>query len=66
MGTQTLIPVDVMRRMQEAADRAAKGVRNPADMRRAREELNRLREGLRQEIGIVNMAVDLIRDARDR
>lgn len=65
MSTQTLIPSDVMSRMQEAASRAAKGIRSPAEMRLARQELNRLREELRGEIGTVEMAVDLIRDARN-
>lgn len=64
MSTQTLIPADVMSRMQQAAAKAAKGIRSPVEMRLARQELNRLREELRQEIGTVELSVDLIRDAR--
>lgn len=66
MSTDTLFSTEVMARMQEAADKAAQGLRDPDAMREACEEMDRMREELRQRIGTVDMAVDLIRDARNR
>ncbi|MFN0056782.1 MAG: hypothetical protein ACKV0T_31950 [Planctomycetales bacterium] len=66
MSTATLFPAELMAKMQEAADNASKGVRDREVSRRACEEMDRMREELRQRIGTVNMAVDLIRDARDQ
>ena len=64
MSIDTTIPSDVMARMQRAADRASTGTRN-------REELDEafadsLRESLRQRIGTISVAVELIRDARNQ
>ena len=55
---------DHVQELQQMLALAATGVRDPVEMRRAREEMNRLRDELRQKIGIVDVAVDLIRDAR--
>ena len=52
--------------LQDAVDRLIKGVRDPEVMRKAGERMDRMREELRQEIGIVDVAVDLVRDARDQ
>lgn len=51
--------------LQEIADRAAMGVRDPQDMRKAVNEMNLAREELRKKIGTVSVAVDLVREARD-
>jgi hypothetical protein len=51
--------------LQEIADRAAKGLRDPQDMRKAVDEMNHTREELRKKIGTVSVAVDLVREARD-
>lgn len=51
--------------LERTLESAASGHRDPAQMRQAREEMNRLREELRQKIGIVDVAVELIRDARN-
>ena len=48
--------------MQEAADNAAKGIRDADAMRKAREEMDRMRE---ERCGAVDVAVELIRDARN-
>ena len=40
------------------------GVRDPEAMRKACDRMDRMREELRQRIGNVEMAVELIRDAR--
>lgn len=65
MSLDTAIPSEIMARMQDAADKAATGGREPALMLEAITEMNRLREALRRRIGTVEIAVDLIRDARD-
>lgn len=57
---------DLVHEIQRTLQRAATGLRDPAEMRQAREEMNRMREELRQKIGIVDVAVDLIRDARNQ
>lgn len=56
---------DLVRELEQALERASSGNRDAVEMRHAREEMNRLREELRREIGIVDVAVDLIRDARN-
>jgi hypothetical protein len=57
---------DLVQELQATLERAQTGARDPSDMRQAREEMNRLREELRQKIGTVDVAVDLIRDARNQ
>lgn len=66
MSIDAAIPTEVFAQMQEAADRAANGTRDREDLDEAFAEMTRLRESLRQRIGTVNVAVELIRDARDR
>ncbi len=66
MSIDTAISAELIAALQESLARAATGIRNPATMRKAREEMNRMREELRQKIGTVEVAVDLIRDARNQ
>jgi hypothetical protein len=66
MSTDTIISAEIMARMQEAADKAAKGIRDPEAMRKASDEMDRMREELRKRIGTVDVAVDFIRDARNK
>ena len=66
MSTNTSIPGEVVHELHEILAGAATGVRDPETMRKAREEMNRMREELRQRIGTVEIAVDLIREARDQ
>ena len=47
--------------LQEAIDRALKGARDPEAMRRAAERMDRMREAMPE----TNVAVELIREARD-
>jgi len=56
------IPAELLAEMQERADRAAKGVRDPEDMRRAFERMDRMREAMRE----TNIAVELVREARNQ
>lgn len=52
--------------IDEALARAENGERDIEKMAKAIEEMNRMREELRQRIGTLNVAVDLIRDARNQ
>jgi hypothetical protein len=52
--------------LEESLERAAAGKRDPEKMRKAVEELERSREETRQKLGIVDVSVELIRDARDQ
>lgn len=66
MGTEALTPSDLIQKLEETLERAATGIRDPEEMRKAGEEMDRMREELRQRIGIVDVAVELIRDARSQ
>jgi succinate dehydrogenase/fumarate reductase flavoprotein subunit len=61
----TGIPADLMAELQEAADRAAKGVRDPEAMRRACEDIDRVREEIRQRHGVLDIGGPAIRQLRD-
>jgi hypothetical protein len=63
--TSTTIPPDLMAEMRERAERAAQGVIDPEARMKARERMDRLREEFRRRHGEVNLAVELIREARD-
>lgn len=65
MSVDTTIPSDLMARMRQAADHASTGTRDREYLAEAFAEMNRLRESLRQRIGTVDIAVELIRDARN-
>ena len=52
--------------LDQAIARLMNGVRDPEAGRKAREEMDRMREETRKRIGTVEVAVDLVRDARDR
>jgi len=54
-----------MARMQNAADQAAQGIRNPEEMRRACERMDRIREQIRQRHGLLDIGVPAIRELRD-
>ena len=44
---------------------ASKGVRDPEAARKSRERMDRMRETNRKRFGVQDIAVDLIREARD-
>lgn len=66
MSTETTSPIspEVMAELQEAAEKAAKGVRDPETMRRAIDSLNRRREEIRKKHGLLDIAVPSIRELR--
>lgn len=59
------IPPQLLVELQEAADRAARGIRDPEIMRRACQSMDRLREEIRQVHGILDVGVPAIRELRD-
>jgi hypothetical protein len=59
------IPPDVLAELDEAIRAAMSGPPDPEVMREACEEQDRAREELRQRVGELNVAVDLIREVRD-
>jgi hypothetical protein len=68
MAAETLatgIPRELMAELQAAADRAAKGVRDPAAMRQASDEMDRIREEIRREHGVLDIGGPAIRELRD-
>jgi hypothetical protein len=60
------IPPDLAAEFQEALDDLAKGIRRPEKMQAACERMDRLREENRQLFGEQNIAVELVRQARDQ
>ena len=55
-----------MARMQLAADRASKGIRDRDAMRKAAEDMDRISEEIRKRNGLVDIAVPYIRELRDQ
>jgi len=51
--------------LQEVCDRVSQGVCNREAAKKALDRMNRMREELRQRIGVQNIAVDLVRQSRD-
>ena len=51
--------------LQEAIDNAAVGLRDREKMREASDRLDKLRETVKARVGIVNVAVDFVREARE-
>ena len=66
MSIETLPHSEAMARMQEAADKAAKGVRDPEAMRKAAEDMDRISEEIRKRHGLLDIAVPYIRELRDQ
>jgi hypothetical protein len=63
--TMTPSPPDLATALREALDDLVKGVRRPEKMQTACERMDRLREENRQLFGEQNVAVALVRQARD-
>lgn len=63
--THDLIPAEVLADLEEAARYAASGVRDPEVMRRACERMDSMREEIRKNQGVLDVAVSLIREIRD-
>jgi hypothetical protein len=63
--TITGITPELFAELQAAADRAAKGVHDPVAMRQASEDMDRIREEVRREHGILDIGGPAIRELRD-
>ena len=59
------VPPEIMAELQEAADVASRGIRDPEVMRKACEEMDRIREEIRREHGILDIGLPAIRGLRD-
>jgi glutathione synthase/RimK-type ligase-like ATP-grasp enzyme len=59
-----LVSAELMAELQEAAANAAKGVRDPCEMRQAAEHMDQLSEEIRKQVGLQNIGVDIIREMR--
>ena len=66
--TETIsgIPEEVKAQLRQTLDDLVKGIRRPDKMKAACERMDRMREQNRKLFGEQNMAVDLIREARNR
>lgn len=64
-ATPAGIPPDLMAEIQAAADRAATGVRDPRAMRTASEDMDRIREDIRRQHGVLDIGGPAIRELRD-
>ncbi len=54
------------RRLDVTIDRLRKRIHDPTAVREANERMDRMREEIRQRCGTLDVAVELIREARDR
>jgi hypothetical protein len=61
-----VIPEELLIEMRERALRAARGIRDEDDVRKACERMDRMREELRERIGETQLAVELVREARNQ
>jgi hypothetical protein len=66
MSTQITPPTTAIDDLHTAVDRLARGIRDPEAMLQACERMDKMREELQSRVGTIDIAVDLIRDARDR
>ena len=60
-----LIPPEIMAELQEAADQAARGLRDPKAMAEACDEMDRISEEIRRQHGVLDIGVPAIRELRD-
>jgi hypothetical protein len=63
---QDLISPETARQMQEAVANATNGVRDPERIKRARESMDRIREEIRKQHGVLEIGVAAIRELRDQ
>jgi hypothetical protein len=62
---RSLIPHELMAELQQAAVSAVAGVRDPEEMRRASERMDRLGEEVLRKHGVLDVGVPAIRELRD-
>ncbi len=59
------IDTSIIAELNDVVERLRRGVRDRDAMRLACEEMDREREFLRQNVGLLNVAVDLVHETRD-
>ena len=59
------LPPEIMAKMNEAVRVAMSPVRDPEDMRRACDEMDRIREEIYRKHGLLDIGVPAIRELRD-
>jgi hypothetical protein len=59
------ISAEVMAELQEAANQAVKGLRDPDAVRKACERMDSMRERNRQRVGTQDVGVEIIREMRE-
>jgi hypothetical protein len=64
--TISAIPEEIKAQLRQTLDDLVKGIRRPDKMKTACERMDRMREQNRRLFGDQNIAVDLIREARNR
>lgn len=57
---------EAKRELEDTIAKLMRGERDPEDIRKSCERMDRMREEIRQRVGIVEFAVDSIRELRDR
>ena len=68
IGLMSTYPAGTTTLLSELAERlrkARQGVRDPEEMRKACDHMDQAREELRQRIGTVEVAVNLVREGRE-
>jgi hypothetical protein len=61
----TIIPADALADLEHALHLQASGQRDPAFEKRLGDQTERIRQQVLAEHGVLNVAVDLIREGRD-
>jgi hypothetical protein len=59
------IPPELMVELEQAIDRAVRGIRDPEAMRQACERMDRMREETFRKHGLLDIGVPAIRELRD-
>jgi hypothetical protein len=62
---KTTISPKLLAELESLMADVAKGKRDPEAMKKAARDMDRMREQTRSELGILDVAVDLIREGRD-
>ena len=65
MSTDTIPDTDV-HQLEVLIARLMKGERDPEAAKKSRERMDRMREETRKRVGTVEVAVDFVRELRDR
>lgn len=66
MSNDTTTTDEAVHQLEDLIAKLMKGERDPKAAKTSRERMDRMREETRKRVGIVEVAVDFIRDLRDR